>query len=87
MTFNAEQYQSQYDSKKWVVVLTKHIRRRKPETDIKYVGAKTRDGAVLTAREHSLLRGSVTARARLATPEDLGATCKLSAPTQSTTGL
>ena len=74
--FNAEQYWSTRERKVWVVNLYKTIRvgkRRKEVSDIKYVGARTMQGAIDTAKYHSPLTGKVIAQARLATPHDLGA--------------
>lgn len=37
-----------------------------------YVRSRTRDGAEQCARDNTFIRGNVSARARLATPRDLG---------------
>lgn len=49
--------------KKWVVILGNGN-----TTDRKYVRARTETGAIGTGVFHSLLRGRVSARARLANP-------------------
>ena len=68
MNFDAEKYWSDKKTKKWVVKL--HASRGQPET--KYVCARTKERAVTTAINNSLLKGNVRGSARLATPLDLG---------------
>jgi hypothetical protein len=73
--FDAEEYWGRFEFKKWVVELTRTFKRggiQQQERDVKYVRAKYRDGAILTARDNSRLRGSIKAQCRLAHPEDLG---------------
>lgn len=73
--FDAEQYWSTRPSKVWVVYLISNKRegRKKIEQrDTKIVRAKTEAGAIKTARYFSHLKGRMSARARLATPIDLG---------------
>ena len=66
--FNPEECWADRDYKKWVVVLGNGKKR-----DRKIVGSATVEGALLTARHHTHLKGRISASARLATPHDLGA--------------
>lgn len=71
--FDAEAYWADKETKKWVVFIQNRARQKKDKvTDIKIVGARTKTGAVKTARANSFMRGRVVCSARLATPADLG---------------
>lgn len=73
MSFDADQYWSSREFKKWVVYVTKcrgYGRAVKQET--RYVRARTREGACRTAIFYSTFTGQVTAVARLANPWDIG---------------
>jgi len=75
--FDAEAYWGRFIYKKWVVELILSVKQggiQKQERDVKYVRAKTEEGAIATARKHSTLTGRISARCRLAHPEDLGCT-------------
>lgn len=57
----------------WVVTLIAKKRGEKKERrDTKYVRATTQEGAVRTAKAHSMLPLNASAYARHATPQDLG---------------
>lgn len=74
--FDAEKYWSTRERKAWVVTLVaayRENRKRKSDRQTLYVTAKTEVGAIRTAMDNAFLRGRlVDARARLATPTDLG---------------
>lgn len=75
--FDPAAYWSSREHKKWVVVLTwrNHAaasRRDRDAAETKYVGARSREGAIATARGHSTAPKHAGAYARLATPRDLG---------------
>jgi hypothetical protein len=74
MDFNAEQYWSTREYKKWVVLLSKHrgFKTKAVASDVILVRARTSAKAIATARHHSTLTGNVSACARLANPWDLG---------------
>ncbi len=77
MEFNAEEFWATREKKSWVVYLRQIVRegRKKRELfDTKYVTAKTKEGAIRTAKFHSSLTRPVCSHARLATPADLGCT-------------
>lgn len=86
MDFNAEAYWETREKKVWVVVLYQRKRgsRKRERTDRKIVRACTKEGAIKTARFFSSLPKIVAARARLATPYDLG--CVPTPTRQDTTG-
>lgn len=73
--FDAEAYWSKREKKAWVVALVRTYRengKRREARDIKYVTARTAEGAARTAKHFSHLKGRLTAYVRLATPWDLG---------------
>lgn len=75
--FDADAFWARHDVKKWVVILTwrDHTvasRSQRDRRDTKYVGARTMDGALRTARHYSHAPRHAGAYARLATPSDLG---------------
>lgn len=69
-----EEFWSRFEKKGWVVTLVVYDRGSRVQArDTKYVTARTREGAIRTARLHSFLNNA-EANARLAHPEkDLGA--------------
>lgn len=76
MNFDADAYWRDRKYKKWVVTIRPWSHRDKSRRDI-IVGAKTRDGAIQTAKDVASIVGMpgkvVCAGVRLATPTDLGA--------------
>ena len=67
--FDAETYWATRPIKKWVVVLKK-TSKKKQESDVKLVAAKTREGAIKTAQFHSFLENPNQISCRLAIPQD-----------------
>lgn len=69
--FDVVGYWATREVKVWVVEVT---RGRGPDRkqQTMYVRSRTRDGAESTARDNTFITGTVEARARLATPRDLG---------------
>lgn len=70
--FNPEAYWASREFKTWVVFLQKKSRQKKSASDKKIVRARTRAGAVKTAKANSFLKGCVASSVSLATPFDLG---------------
>lgn len=66
--FDPIAYWSTRDVKIWLVEVT----RTGSLKHMMYVRSRTREGAEQTARENTFIKGKVSARARLATPRDLG---------------
>jgi hypothetical protein len=69
--FDAVGFWSTRPVKIWVVEVSRRI-NYETRTHMMYVRSRTRDGAEQCARENTFIRGNVSARARLATPRDLG---------------
>lgn len=69
--FDPIAYWSTRDVKIWVVEVTRGSGREQKKQTM-YVRSRTREGAEQTARENTFIKGKVSARARLATPRDLG---------------
>jgi len=66
--FNAEAYWKLRAIKKWVVRLSSS-----KAAETRYVSAKSKGGAINTAKEVTSLKGNISCMARLATPRDLEA--------------
>lgn len=75
MDFNAEEYWRDKYYKVWVVdiVVDRRSDKQKRMQDRKYVRARTKQGAIKTAKFHTHLKGRIRTSTRLATPSDLGA--------------
>lgn len=69
--FDPVAYWSTRDVKQWVVEVTRGSGRDQQKHTM-YIRSRTRDGAEQCARDNTFIRGNVSARARLATPRDLG---------------
>ncbi len=82
--FDAVEYWSTRPVKIWVVEISRRI-NYETKTQTMYVRSRTRDGAEKCARENTYVRGNVSARARLATPRDLG--CVLGASGNPISGI
>lgn len=65
--FDPAAFWRDHEYKKWVVIVEGGQKR-----DVKYVSAFDQDGAQQCAIDNCFLPGRLTARARLATPRDLG---------------
>lgn len=65
--FDPAAFWRDHEYKKWVVTVEAGQKR-----DVKYVSASDQEGAEQAAIDNSYLPGRLTARARLATPRDLG---------------
>ncbi|PRZ51185.1 hypothetical protein BX589_12026 [Paraburkholderia fungorum] len=71
--FDAESYWRDKPYKKWVVEVGRWNGRFVTSQTV-YVSAKTQEGAEATAKANTVVTGRLSARARLATPRDLGCT-------------
>lgn len=69
--FDPVAYWSTREVKIWVVEISRRVGYETKKHTM-YVRSRTRDGAEQCARENTFIRGNVSARARLATPRDLG---------------
>jgi hypothetical protein len=70
--FDAEEFWRDKQHKKYVVHLNRD-QGRKTFSDTLLIQARNPERAFLCAKRHSLLKGRVYGRVRLARPEDLGA--------------
>lgn len=69
--FDAGAYWAQREWKKWVVYLESGP-RRKPQRETRYICARTRERAVICAKDDTFMARPRVVGVRLATPRDLG---------------
>ena len=69
--FNADAYWARVEYKKFVIQLESGP-RRKPQSETRYVSAKTQERAVKCAKDDTFMTRPRVVAVRLATPRDLG---------------